>query len=804
MATKKKRDKGAKQSNKVAIKDYDIEDNLLKHKWIGIAIIVLFLSVMFFKIGFLGYEPLAHDTHQWRATANESINYNKTHSDPALWNSNIFSGMPNYLISFPIKYPYINNAIMSINSLINWKLSFLLLGALGAFFLLKYLKMGTLTSTIFGLAFALSSHFVALIEMGHNTKFQAIMVLPWLLYAFIYLKDKKNLLGLGFFTVALITQLRLNHLQITYYFFLFLGIFWIYELVVNIRNREIKPFTIFTLLLILGVGIAALAVANPHLSNMEYAEFSMRGGETGLTKEYAQGWSMHPGELMSLVFPNFFGGINQDYWGWMSFTQAYHYTGVIVLIFAILALFLSKKKYTKIFGIGVLAAVIMSFGKYLPFISNLLHDYLPGFNKFRVPATHLVIAQLLLIPLAAIGLKEVLKRVGNEKFSKAMKLTLIVVVALFFVNIVGGSSLFGGMKFFSANELAQFQNYQPSPELNQQIEYLRNYRLNLTLSSVRNGLFFIALGVGLIFFYTKKMLPKNFFIILIGIVLLTDIAVVNSAYFKNLTPRKKQQELPMTGIDRFLKKNYATGSYRIFSADNINDVSWAAHLQTIGGYHGAKLLRYNDVLNNAMNLNVINMLNAKFFISKENIGQSPLTSIKQGNTLVGLYLNQDALDRAWFVNDWRIIADSDERVAFLNNPQFRPRQLAVIESDLGFSGSLGRGRVVQIPQDDYMHKVAFEINDLTADGFLVVSEIYYPAGWKAFVDGVETEIYPVNHILRGVKIPAGAKNLEMVFTPDSYYLSTKLSLTGIILSIIILGGGIFCYFKKKGEVDGTA
>src|SRR5690554_1427001 len=98
MATQRKRDKGAKQSKKVAIKDYDIEDNLLKHKWIGIVIIVLFLSVMFFKIGFLGYEPLAHDTHQWRATANESINYNKSHSDPALWNSNIFSGMPNYLI----------------------------------------------------------------------------------------------------------------------------------------------------------------------------------------------------------------------------------------------------------------------------------------------------------------------------------------------------------------------------------------------------------------------------------------------------------------------------------------------------------------------------------------------------------------------------------------------------------------------------------------------------------------------------------------------------------------------------------
>ena len=206
----------------------------------------------------------------------------------------------------------------------------------------------------------------------------------------------------------------------------------------------------------------------------------------------------------------------------------------------------------------------------------------------------------------------------------------------------------------------------------------------------------------------------------------------------------------------------------------------------------------------SMNLNVINMLNTKFFISKENIGQSPLTTIRQGNTLVGLYLNQEALDRAWFVNDWRVIENSDERVNFLNNPQFKPHQLAVVESDLNLSGTLGMGSVVQIPQDDYMHKVAFEIDDLTDDGLLVVSEVYYPAGWKAFVDGVETEIYPVNHILRGVKIPAGAKNLEMVFAPDSYYLSTKLSLTGIILSILILGGGVFCHFKKKRELHETA
>ncbi len=788
------------KSKKIRATSEDLTDNLINKNWVGIGIIILFLSISFFKLGFLGYEPIAHDTNQWRYTANESIEYNKTHSDPALWNSNIFSGMPNYLISFPTKYPYVNNAIMAINSVINWKLSFLILGALGAFFLLRYLKIGVISSTIMGIAFAISSHFIALIEMGHNTKFQAIMILPWLLYAFIYIKEKRNLLGLGFFSVAMITELRLNHLQITYYLFLFLGIFWIYELVSALKKREYKPFLIFTLLLILGVGISALAVANPHLSNMEYAHYSIRGGETGLTKEYAQGWSMHPLELISLVFPNFFGGINQDYWGWMSFTQAYHYTGVIILLLAILGFLLSKRKYAKIFGIGVLAAVIMSFGKYFPLFSNFLHDYLPGFNKFRVPATHLVIAQLLLIPLAAIGIGEILKMVNDEKFAKTMRIGLIVVIALFVFNLVGGESLFSGMNFTSEGEMAQWQQYAGNPQLQKHIDNLKAERLILTVNSVRNGLFFLALGFGLIFFYTKRMIRKNIFIILIGIFMLSDLMLVNSAYFKTLYPGKENKELAMNSIDKYLKTSQPTGTYRVFSFDNVNDVSWAAHLQIIGGYHGAKLLRYNDVLNNAMNLNVINMLNAKYIISKENIGQTPLVTMKKGSDLVGLYLNPDALDRAWFVQNLKILETKDQRISFMNSNQFRPRNVAIVESDLGFTGELGQGVVEQIPQEDYMHKVAFSVKNLDKDGFMVISETYYPAGWKAFVDGFETEIYPVDHILRGIKVPAGTKEVEMIFAPESYYLSTKLSLAGILLSILILLSGIYLdYFRKRKQ-----
>lgn len=796
----------AKKKTSIRVQTVEVNnskiDRFLDKNWLGVLIIILFLGISFFKLGFLGYEPIAHDTNQWRYTANESIEYNKSHSDPALWNSNIFSGMPNYLISFPAKYPFINNLIMALNPLINWKLSFLIIGALGAFFLLRYLKINVIIATFLGISFAISSHFVALIEMGHNTKFQVIMILPWLLFAVLYMRNKRNILGLGFFSLALITQLRLNHLQITYYFFLFLGIFWIYELIQAFKKKEFKEFSTFSLFLILGLGIATLAVMNPHLSNLEYSHYSMRGGDSGLTKEYAQGWSMHPLELISLVFPNFFGGINQDYWGWMSFTQAYHYTGVIILLLAVIGIFLAKSKYSKVFGIGVLAAVIMSFGKYFPLFSNFLHDYLPGFNKFRVPATHLVIAQLLLIPLAAIGLKEVLQRVNDEKFAKFMRISMIVVIALFLLNLVAAPSLFSSMKFTSEGEMMQWQQYQGSPQLQEHINNLKAERLNLTVNSVRNGLFFLALGFGLIFFYSKKMLSKNVFLLLIGICMLTDLMLVNQAYFQTLYPKKESTELTMNQIESYLTKNEAKGTYRVFSWDNMNDVSWSAHLQIIGGYHGAKLLRYNDILNKAMNLNVINMLNAKYFISKENLGQNPLVTSKKNGEIIGLYKNPDALERAWFVQDLKVIPASEDRINYIKSNQFRPRNQAIVESEIALTKPLGMGSIEQIPQEDYMHKVAFKVSNLDNDGFMVISETYYPAGWKAYIDGVESQIYPVNHILRGLVVPASSQRIEMVFAPESYYLSIKLSLLGILLSFFIFFVGLyFEFFRKRKDID---
>lgn len=773
----------------------DLLLNLFKHKRVGIALIFVVLSLLFFKIGYLHLQPSAHDTAQWRATANEVIDYNNSHSDPALWNSNIFSGMPTYLISFPSKYPFVNNAIMKLNRIIDWKLAFLIIGATGMFFMLQYFGMNVLISAILGIAFSISSHYIAMIEMGHNTKMQAVMVLPWLLFSFIYLKDKKNLFSLGFFCIAFITELRTNHLQITYYMLLFMLFFWIHELLVAVKSRELKPFTTFSLLLLAGFAISAMAVSNPHLSNLEYSAFSMRGGAEGLTKAYAQSWSMHPGEFISFLFPNFFGGINQDYWGWMRFTQAYHYTGIIVLLLGIFALIFSKERYIKIFWIGCFAALIMSMGKYFPLLSDFLHDFFPGFNKFRVPATHLVIFQLLIVVLAGFGLKEILKRAGDEKFALIMRISMIVVLALFMINLAGGTTIFANLSFTSDAELAQLEQYKSSPQFSSYLKGIKDNRLDLLVDSVRNGLFLLSLAFGLIFFYSKKMLSKGIFLLLIGGLMITDLSMVNRAYFHNLSPKQATKELPMNRIDHFLNDNVAKGTYRVFTRDNINDVSWSTHLQILGGYHGAKLKRYRDVLEEAMNINVINMLNAKYIISKENFG-TPLSYAYKGKEKEMLYSNPNALQRAWLVDELVLKESKEARIEMLNSTSFNPETTAIVESDIQFNSPLGKGFVNQEPQEDFMHKLKFNVEGLDTDGFLVISEIYYPAGWIALVDGKESDIYPVNHILRGIKLPAGSSSVEMIFAPRSFTISKILSLVGIILALGIFVIGLMKKIKR--------
>lgn len=237
-------------------------------QWVLIALLFLIVSALYFPVAFKGMSPQTSDIRQWQGAAKSVIDYNQSHQDNALWTQNMFSGMPSYMISFPHRYPFLENITKLTDKLMSWKIFLLFIGGLGVFVMFKQLKLGNWLAFFGAIAFMFSCHWMGLIEIGHNTKFRAIMYLPWVFWSILYLKAKPGILSLGLFSTLLIAQLRENHPQITYYLYLFLGMYWLFELIESIRAKKLKDFGTWTGLILLAMVLTVLAVANPYLSTM--------------------------------------------------------------------------------------------------------------------------------------------------------------------------------------------------------------------------------------------------------------------------------------------------------------------------------------------------------------------------------------------------------------------------------------------------------------------------------------------------------------------------------------------------------
>ena len=770
-----------------------------------IFILLLFaiLSTFFFKIAFKNYVPSASDTMQWRTSAQVLIEYNKTHENQALWNPNIFSGMPGYLTSFSSKYPFINTIMKLTNKAMNWRILLMFIMGLGVYLLMIFLKFDPIIAFISAVAFSLSCHFIGLLEIGHNTKFRAIMYIPWIFYVVHYLRQRRSILALGLTSLILIGQLRENHPQISYYTFLMLGIYWIFQLVWAIKDKEIKQLIIFTSFLIVAVIISFIAVAQPYFSTYEYGEFTIRGGSSGLETSYATSWSFHPMEILTFLNPSFYGGVSPYYWGWMPFTQTSMYMGVIIFLLALVAIFFNRSHKVKVLMTVSIVALFISFGKHLPFLSNLLLNYLPGFNKFRVPAMILILLQFSVVILAGFGLKTIIKKFEekDKKFFDAVQKVLIGVIILFVLFLIA-SSLFENLGLTHAGDSARYNASQ--------LKKLKEIRSEkLVNDGIQTGIF-IILALGMTLLLGRNKLKKYSYLLLLTILIVVDLLLIDSRFLQNITPKKRiEKQYRKTLADDFLLKDEEM--FRIYPLGReFSQNRWAFYNQTIGGYHGAKLKRYQEILDNCLNIelqnripinwNIVNMLNAKYVIYPEKL---PLENLeyafydrKQKQTI---YKNVSYLPRTWFVESTELIEKKEYIWKRLNQQEFNPAKMAIIEEEIPKTYAPDSTAVNLVEFD--IHSLKFEVKTDTTS-FLTISEIYYPAGWKAFIDGKETEIYATNYILRGVVIPKGEHILEMKFAPRVYTLSLKLSLIGIILTIVLLIVGLFLYIREnyRGEI----
>ena len=733
------------------------------------------------------------------------IEYNETHDDKALWNPNVFSGMPGYLIHLPAKFPFIDNLKDLFGYIVSWRVLMMISGGIGVYLLLIMLGFEPIVAFTGGIAFALSCHFPGLLEIGHNTKFRAAMYIPWVFLTLEYLRRKHSVLALGLLMVMLIGQLRENHPQIVYYTMMMIGVYWVMHLIWSIRDRDFKPFVIFSVLLLFALIVAVSAVTNPYLSTREYADYSIRGKE-GLSTSYAQGWSFHPAEMITFFIPKFFGGISPYYWGWMPSTQTSFYMGTIILILAIIAVSTHRDRLTWILIVVSIMALLVSFGRHFGPLSEFLLKFMPYFNKFRVPAMIMVLLEFCIVVLAAKGIRIVLymREQDNRRFQKSILYAMIAttgMMILFFL-MRGG---FANMNLASAYELS---NYTPD-----QLKSIRQTRLDMLMSSGLTSFLFAIVFLGSIWLLMAKKIGKYSFLWLVAILVVMDLLIANADFMQKkskdnpnglITKTKTVQKMDKTAADEFLLKD--SELFRIYPLGaGFSDNRWTAYLQSIGGYHPSKLSRYRDVIEECLNVeirsgipinwHIVNMLNTKYVLFNRPL---PLDNLEyayndQKNKMI-VYRNEDYLPRAWFADSLEVIGDPKQIIQRLNDPTWDPAHIAIVESTVP---GMERPDSASVTITDYqLQSMTMQVKT-EKPAFLVVSEIYYPAGWEAFIDGKPVTIHPTDYILRGIEVPAGSHTIEMKFDPAVYHVSKTVSLIGLLTATVITLLGAFLFYRKN-------
>jgi len=743
--------------------------------------------------------------------------------DP-VWMPYFFSGMPTFgnMAYIPHAVSYLQNIIVRILNLFylngtwTWLVVYSFLSGVFMFFFMRVMKFARTASLLAALTFMLSPYAIGLAGEGHGSKLMALSYLPLVFMLTHLLFERRDVLSFGLLAASIGTLLLTNHVQIVYYVFIVIGLYLLYQIILDIRVEKllvVKKSALLAGALIIGFFISSYI----YLSLHEYAQYSIRGGGTtgapgGLTYEYATNWSWHPAELVTLLVPSFFGLQMPYYWGTIEpWTNSSVYVGILPIFLSIIALVYRRNATTVFFGLLTAIVVLMSFGRNFSLFYGLLFDYLPFFNKFRAPAMVLHLLAFTLGILGAHGfayLIEVRDRPGNGDPAKLKRFLLYGATALglFLVLIVltKGSLLTGFADFTREGEQQELQQ-QYGARTPQVMAQLKQERIDLLWKDlVKFSLIGLASCGAIWLFLSKKISAGVFSAAVLGI-LLVDLTIMDMKFISPKPASALEQSNKPDATVTFLRQD--TTLFRVFPlGQQFQDNTFAYHedeeddrrIQSIGGYSPAKLKIYQTMLDSCLykgadpnfpiNMNIVNMLNVRYIYGPFQLPQDRLELVYTDQAKRMLtYRNPSMLPRAFFVKGVMVAGNEHEVFQILNSPMFDAGTTAVVEKPLP--------EPVTAPDSAIAEVREFASRRIVLDAFtsspslLVLSEVYYPAGWKATIDGTETEIYKTNYILRSVVLPAGKH--EVVFTFDPPMYATGYALThvgwGVVLICIAIG-----------------
>jgi len=795
-------------------------------------LVLLVVMLIYFYPAVQGKVLVQDDITRSMATSKEAREYRVNTGEEALWTNSQFGGMP----TFQMNTEYPSNLMryfergLKLYKVLPDKTGLIFMLLLGFYFLLITLGVDKRISVIGAIAFGFSTFFIISLGVGHNSKLRSIgYIAPIIAGVIMTYKDKK-LLGGAITCFALALSIHANHFQINYYLLLLLLVLASAYLYQAIQQKTMKNFTISSVILLL----AATLAIGPNVSKLwttyVYSAETMRGGKSelvehkekssgGLDIDYALKWSYGKMESLNLLMPNFYGGSSSKklttssetykklvkngvnkrqakkyierlpmYWGEQQFTSGPTYLGAIILFLFLIGTFIIRGPTKWWIVIGSVLALMIAWGSNLMWFNQLMFENFPMFNKFRAPSMALIIVCFTAPLLAMLSLNTILTTDNLAKYWDKIKLSFYILGGLCLLFYLFGSSLFS-FEGLSDNSLKQ----QGWP-----MDAIISDRVNLLKNSALKSLFFISLVFGIIWAYSKQKLSKNVFIGLIGLLILSDIWMVDKEYLSTDDFHRasaKEKSYALSNADRQILQDKDL-NYRVFnlSVNPFTDAITSFHHKSVGGYHGAKLIRYQDLIDKHLskqNMQVLNMLNTKYFITNDK-----KTNQKQAKR------NTAALGNAWFVNDIIWAEDANTEIDLLNN--FDASNQVVIDNR--FKEYFGDNEKIDKNNSTISLK-EYKPNHLTyvaqvenESAFAVFSEIYYEGSgndWQAYINGAPLEHIRVNYLLRGMSIPKGEHLIEFKFSPPSYFAGEKISLVFSILLILLFFGALAFELKQK-------
>ena len=831
----------------------------------GVAILLFLITTAFFfkPLVFEGKRVKQGDIEHHEGMSKEIVDFRNKEGREPLWTNSMFGGMPAYQISTRYPSDLMNPLQIELSDVtrIPFPVTSVLLCMIGFYFLLITFKVNPWVSIAGALAFGFTSYMITLVPAGHNSKMYAIAYMAPVIMGVIMTFRGKFWLGIGLTAFALAMEINANHLQITYYLLillLFIGIGETVRLILAHKYADLSKA-------VGGLIVAVVLAILPNMSNImltnEYSKYTTRGASDltidaanhqkteGLSIDYATQWCYGIDETFTLMIPDVVGGASQSikdydesaldkvdpgyaesigyqpaYFGEVIFTSGPYYVGAIICFLAVFAMFIMRDKIKwYLFGATVLA-IMLAWGHNFMWLTEFFFNNIPGYDKFRAVSMILVIVNLTLPLLAMLGVKEFMDHPDEVK--KKMKFFWIS------LGLTGGIcflfAVMPGSLVTTVNE-AQTERYlglvqQQGGTIDQAYDFIAQLEIAreaVVSSDAWRSLLLILCGAAIVWTYMRY--KYHVAIVAVGLIFFIgiDMITVGRRYIdKDNYEKSKTHVVPYvaSAADQLILQD-KDPSYRVLNltVDVWQDASTSYFHKSIGGYHGAKLKRiqelYEIVLEKQIN-EVQTAMRTAFgggAMNGDSIVQASLakqSAINMFNIKYvifnpdgGVITNKSACGSAWFVDDVKVVANADVEITEL--AKIDPHNVAVV--DQKFQAQLGGYK----PHHDSTatvklishapDKIEYESN-AASDGVIMFPEVYYPEGWNVTVNGQPAEYFCGNFILRGMHVPAGKNKIVFEFHPESYYSGESIAMVGSLLVFFVLIGGIVMEVLK-GKPD---